>query len=559
MVLMSKPPEEPRSLGRSSVILASGTVVSRVLGFISAIILARTLGTVGAGADTFALANQLPNNIYAIVAGGVLSAVLVPHIVKAGLDKDGGQSFVNKIVTLGFVIFLAVAILATLLAPALVALYSQSGGEGGRGFSPEEIALAVAFAYWCLPQVLFYALYSLLSEVLNARKVFGPFTWAPALNNIVAMAGLVAFSILFPGVNTADALVWTPAMVTVLAGSATAGVAAQALILFLFWRKAGLTFRADFHWRGVGLGRTGRAVSWMFGMILVAQIAGVVQANVASLAAGGDAPSLAILRFSWLIFMLPHSVVAVSLATAYFTRMSTHARDGDLSAVRSDFMESVSRIGFFMVLASAGLIVVSLPFARQFGGEPESIRAMALVIALYSLGLVAFSVLFVVQRVFYALEDTRTPFFLQVVQATLFVSLALAVATLPVGQIAWGLALSASIAGGFQTLVAIVVLRRKLGGLSLKPLLVNFAKFFLAALPASAAGLGLLLGWGGADGGAYLSESALWSGVVMGGITLVMVLVYGAVLLLLRSEDARAVLDPVVRRLPFTRSGNTSS
>jgi putative peptidoglycan lipid II flippase len=541
------------------MILASGTVVSRVLGFISAIILARTLGTVGAGADTFALANQLPNNIYAIVAGGVLSAVLVPHIVKAGLDKDGGQSFVNKIVTLGFVIFLAVAILATLLAPALVALYSQSGGEGGRGFSPEEIALAVAFAYWCLPQVLFYALYSLLSEVLNARKVFGPFTWAPALNNIVAMAGLVTFSILFPGVDTADALVWTPAMVTVLAGSATAGVAAQALILFLFWRKAGLTFRADFHWRGVGLGRTGRAVSWMFGMILVAQIAGVVQANVASLAAGGDAPSLAILRFSWLIFMLPHSVVAVSLATAYFTRMSTHARDGDLSAVRSDFMESVSRIGFFMVLASAGLIVVSLPFARQFGGEPESIRAMALVIALYSLGLVAFSVLFVVQRVFYALEDTRTPFFLQVVQATLFISLALAVATLPVGQIAWGLALSASIAGGFQTLVAIVVLRRRLGGLSLKPLLVNFAKFSLAALPASAAGLGLLLGWGGTDGGAYLSESALWSGVVMGGITLVMVLVYGAVLLLLRSEDARAVLEPVFRRLPFTRSGNTSS
>ena len=556
---MSKPQEESGSLGRSSMILASGTVVSRVLGFISAIILARTLGTVGAGADTFALANQLPNNIYAIVAGGVLSAVLVPHIVKAGLDKDGGQSFVNKIVTLGFVIFLAVAILATLLAPALVALYSQSGGEGGRGFSAEEIALAVAFAYWCLPQVLFYALYSLLSEVLNARKVFGPFTWAPALNNIVAMTGLVAFSVLFPGVNTADALEWTPAMVTVLAGSATAGVAAQALILFLFWRKAGLTFRADFRWRGVGLGRTGRAVSWMFGMILVTQIAGVVQANVASLAAGGDAPSLAILRFSWLIFMLPHSVVAVSLATTYFTRMSTHARDGNLSAVRSDFLESVSRIGFFMVLASAGLIVVSLPFARQFGGEPDSIRAMALVIALYSLGLVAFSVLFVVQRVFYALEDTRTPFFLQVVQATIFIALALGVATLPVGQIAWGLALSASIAGGIQTLVALIVLRRKLGELSLKPLIVNFAKFALAALPASAAGLGLLLGWGEADGGAYLSESALWSGVVMGGITVAMVLVYGGVSLLLRSEDARAVTGPVLRRLPFTRSGNTSS
>ena len=556
---MTTPREDNRGLGRASMLLASGTVVSRVLGFISAIILARTLGTVGAGADTFALANQLPNNIYAIVAGGVLSAVLVPHIVKAGLDKDGGQSFINKIVTLGFLIFLAVAVLATLLAPALVALYAQSGGDGGRGFSPEEIALAVAFAYWCLPQILFYALYSLLSEVLNARKVFGPFTWAPALNNVVAMTGLVAFGLLFPGADTANAMVWTSSMVAVLAGSATAGVAAQAFILFLFWRRAGLSFRADFRWRGVGLGNTGRAVSWMFGMILVAQIAGVVQANVASLAAGGDAPSLAILRFSWLIFMLPHSVVAVSLATAYFTRMSTHARDGNRAAVRGDFLESVSRIGFFMVLASVGLIVVSLPFARQFGGEPESIRAMAIVIASYALGLLAFSVLFVVQRVFYALEDTRTPFFLQVLQATLFISLALGVSTLPVTQIAVGLALSASIAGSVQTLVAIVVLRRKLGGLSLRPLVFSLSQFLLAALPSSGAGFALLTAFGGADGAGYLTESALWSALVMAVITLTMVVVYGGTLLLLGNSDARAVAGPLLRRLPFTRSGNSSS
>jgi putative peptidoglycan lipid II flippase len=541
------------------MVLASGTVVSRILGFISAIILARTLGTVGAGADTFALANQLPNNIYAIVAGGVLSAVLVPHIVKAGLDRDGGQSFINKIVTLGFVIFLAVAVLATLLAPALVALYAQSGADGGRGFSPDDIALAVAFAYWCLPQILFYALYSLLSEVLNARKVFGPFTWAPALNNIVAMTGLVAFGILFPGADTSRALEWSPSMVSVLAGSATAGVAAQALILFLFWRRAGLRFRADFRWRGVGLGRTGRAVSWMFGMILVAQIAGIVQANVASLAAGGDAPSLAILRFSWLIFMLPHSVVAVSLATAYFTRMSTHARDGDMEAVRGDFVESVSRIGFFMVLASVGLIVVSIPFARQFGGEPQSIRAMALVITLYALGLIAFSLLFIIQRVFYALEDTRTPFFLQVLQATVFISLALGVATLPITQIAYGLAVSASIAGTIQTVAALVVLRRKLGGLNLKPLSVSFGEFALAALPASALGVGLLIAFGGVQGAGYLAASALWSAGVMVVITLAMVLVYVGTLLLVGNTDARAVTHPVLRRLPFTRSGNTSS
>ena len=556
---MSKPREESGSLGRSSMILASGTVVSRVLGFISAIILARTLGTVGAGADTFALANQLPNNIYAIVAGGVLSAVLVPHIVKAGLDKDGGQSFVNKIVTLGFVIFLAVAILATLLAPALVALYSQSGGEGGRGFSPEEIALAVAFAYWCLPQVLFYALYSLLSEVLNARKVFGPFTWAPALNNIVAMAGLVAFSVLFPGVNAADALVWTPAMVTVLAGSATAGVAAQAFILLLFWKRAGLKFHPDFRWKGVGLGNAGKSAAWVFGMVVVTQVAGVVQANVASLAGGGDDPSLAILRLSWVVFMLPHSIVAVSIATTFFTRMSASARDRDLGLVRRDVHEALSKITLLMFLATVGLVVVSIPFATQFGGTEKSIQAMALVIVFYALGLVPFSALFVTQRVFYALNDTRTPFLLQVLHGSVFIVLALSASTLPVSHIAYGVAASASIAGTVQSIVAIIALRNVLGGLRLAELMKKSVKFLMAAGLASVAGVGLLRGIGGSGGFLYVENGALWSGLSIFVITFSMVAVYVGTLLILRSEDTRDLLAPILRRLPFTRSGNTSS
>ena len=547
------------SLGRASLFLASGTVVSRILGFISAVILARTIGVVGAGADTFALANQLPNNIYAIVAGGVLSAVLIPHIVKAGLDKDGGQSFVNKIVTLGFVIFLAVAVLATLLAPALVALYAQQGGDGARGFSPEEMALATAFAYWCLPQVLFYALYSLFSEVLNARKVFGPFTWAPALNNIVSMTGLLIFSILFPSANTGQALNWTASMVTVLAGFATAGVASQAFILLLFWKRAGLNFQLDFRWRGVGLGRTGRAVSWMFGMIVVAQLAGIVQANVASLAAGGDAPSLAILRFSWLIFMLPHSVVAVSLATTYFTRMAGHYRDGKIDLVREDFRDSVARIGLFMVLALVGLVVVALPFARQFTTSVELAQAMALIITLYALGLVPFSLLFLVQRVFYALEDTRTPFFLQVFHAVIFVSLALVSSTLPISMIAAGLALSATIATTAQTLVALLVLRKKLGGLKLRSLAGAFAQYALASAPAAVVGIAVLLAFGAGAPGSLLLSSAVISGLAMAAITVVMVVVYLGVLVALKNPDAAAVVNPILRRLSLSAPRGSSS
>lgn len=535
-------------IGKASMRLASGTVVSRILGFISAIILARTLGIVGSGADTFALANQLPNNIYALVAGGVLSAILVPHIVKAGLDKDGGQGFINKIVTLGFVLFLIVAVIATLLAPALVALYAQQAGGGARGLSEQELALATAFAYWCLPQILFYALYSLLGEVLNARKVFGPFTWAPAINNLVAMAGLIVFSQIFPGVDTADAFAWTPSMVMVLAGSATLGVAAQAFILFAFWRRAGLSYRPDFVWRGVGLGRTGRAASWMFGMIVVAQIAGIVQVNVATLAAGSDAPSLAILRFSWLIFMLPHSVVAVSLATAYFTRMATHARDGDAAALAGDIRSSLARIGVFMVLASVGLITVALPFARQFGTNPASVGDMALVIMLYSAGLVPFSVLFVVQRVFYALEDTRTPFFLQVSQSAVFIALALVVATLPSPMIAFGLALSTSIAGIIQTIIALAVLSRKLGGFSYRSLGRSYLVYALAAMPASVAGVSVLMAFGGSASDAVVTSGAIAAIGVGMVITVAMVSVYVLALYLLREPELRALVHQVSSR-----------
>jgi putative peptidoglycan lipid II flippase len=421
------------------------------------------------------------------------------------------------------------------------------------------MALATAFAYWCLPQILFYALYSLLSEVLNARKVFGPFTWAPALNNIVAMTGLVAFNYLFPDANTGNSMEWNSTMVLVLAGSATAGVAAQASILLAFWKRAGLSFKPDFAWKGVGLGKTGKAALWIFGMIVVTQIAGIVQANVATLPAGGDAPSLAILRISWGIFMLPHSVVAVSLATAYFTQMATYARDKNLPAVRKSFTQSISRIGLFMVIATVGLIVVSLPLTRPFGGALATMQAMAWVISFYALGLTAFSVLFVIQRVFYALEDTRTPFFLQLVHASLFISMALFVSTLPLDQIAFGLALSASIAGSIQTTVAVFLLRVKLGGLDLKALVVNFLRYALAALPASAVGVAIVRGFNGPSEADILLGSSLNAALIMVLITIAMVITYALMLWLLRNQEFLQMARSVGSRLGRSKSGNTSS
>ncbi len=531
-------------LGRASALLASGTFVSRILGFLSALVLARTIGIVGAGADTFTLANQLPNNIYAIIAGGLLSAVLVPQIVRAGLHDDGGERFINRLVTLGFVIFLAAATVATLCAPLLVRLYAQSGI---RGFTPEELALATAFAYWCLPQVLFYALYSLVGEVLNARGLFGPFTWAPALNNIIAIAGLVVFMTLF-GTDPAhrDAATWTPQMVALLGGSATIGIAAQAFVLFFFWKRAGLKYRPEFRWRGVGLGRTGKAAAWTFGMILVTQLAGIVETRVATLASG-DA-SVAVLRYGWLIFMLPHSIVTVSIATAYFTRMSGHARDGNLASVRADIAASLRSILLIMVFSTAGLMALAYPFAAVFGSDHHQVEALATVLLAFLPGLIPFSVLFVLQRVFYSLEDTRTPFFIQLVQAIAFVLGSLLVATFPSPMIAVGLAATVTLAGTLQAVLAVVLLRRRIGGIGGMPVVKQFAWFALATLPSTAVGLAILLALGGFGVGAFpVSPFGSVVSMVIAGSA--MAAVYVAVLLLVRNEELRTAAGPILARI----------
>ncbi|HTL40870.1 MAG TPA: murein biosynthesis integral membrane protein MurJ [Pseudolysinimonas sp.] len=548
------------SLTRASATLAAGTLVSRVLGFVSAAVLAWAIGPQNPGANAFALANQLPNNIYAIVAAGVLSAVLVPQIVRAGLHADGGQAFVNRIVTLGVVVFFVATGIATLCAPLLVDLYTLDASSpdsalgGGR-------ALAIAFAYWCLPQIFFYAIYSLLGEVLNARGVFGPFTWAPALNNVVRIITLLIFAALFQ-VDPAhqDPASWTPPQVALLAGGTTLGIVAQALILLVFWRRTGLGFRPDFRWRGVGLGDTVTAAGWTFAMIVVVQLAGIVQSKVAFTAGAEDA-SVAVLTIAWLIFMLPHSIIAVSIATPYFTRMSGHARDGDLAAVRADLSASMRTIGMLVTGSAAALAAAALPFAAVFSNAPREVVGIGLVLLSFLVGLVPFSMVFLMQRAYYALGDTRTPFLFQLVQSVLFVAGALTVAVLAPGPyVAAGIALVTSLAGTAQAVVAAVLLRRRLGGVGGRTVATRFGAYLLATVPAAAAGVGILYLLGGlpGDGGGFAvsdTVSGAISVILIGAVT---VAVYLGALALARVSEVREI-GALVRRLTGRGAGTTDA
>ena len=315
------------SLGRASALLAAGTMVSRITGLLRTIVLVGVIGANKApAADAFNIANQLPNDVYAIISAGVLTAVIVPQIVQAATHSDRGNAFISKLFTMGAVVLLITTAIAMLAAPWLVWIT--------MGRAPaEQQALAIALSYWCLPQIFFYGLYSLVGETLNARRIFGPFTWAPVANNIVSIAGFLVVGAMF-GAPLTQVAEWTPDRIAWLGVTVTGAIALQAGILVAFWPRTGLRLRADFHWRGVGLGNVGRMAGWTLLMALMGLAAGILQNNVA-IDASGDGPSVAVMSYAWLVFMLPYSVIVLSIGTPYFTQLSEHAHAGDDERVRA--------------------------------------------------------------------------------------------------------------------------------------------------------------------------------------------------------------------------------
>lgn len=532
------------SVARSSLLMASGTVISRVLGFARAVLLAAMIGVTTNAADAFGVANQLPNNVYAIIVGGVLNAVLVPQLVRASTHSDGGRGYIDRLLTLAIVVFGSVTVLATIGAPLLVGLYTQ-------GWGPDQLALATAFAYWCLPQLFFYGLYSMLGEVLNARSYFGPFMWAPVLNNVVALAGMGAYIVIFGMDPTGSQSVthWSQQQISLLAGTATAGVAAQSLILFISWRKIGLHFKPNFKWRGFGLRPAAKAASWTLAMVLVTQVAGLVQTSVASTvvatrATNGDA-GIAAAGIAWLVFMLPHSVVTVSVATAYFTRISQHAHRGDIAALKVDLAAGMRTIALVSLLAEATIITLAYPIARVFVGEYPATEALGTVIIAQLLGLLPFSIGFFLQKAFYALEDTRTPFVTTVIQAALFIFGALLIQSqVPYFLRVAALALLTAVTVLVQAGLAFVILRRKIGSFSAGFWFATL-RFAIAAVVAGLAGSAALGAIGGVSRGTFAVATVLGAVASCALVGAVIVVVFTLMLWALRAPELKLLTAAV--------------
>jgi putative peptidoglycan lipid II flippase len=248
---------------------------------------------------------------------------------------------------------------------------------------------------------------------------------------------------------------------------------------------------------------------------------------------------------AWLIFMLPHGIIAVSIVTAYYTRMAEHAHRGATADFRDDFSSAARSIMFLIVFSSAALIVTAFPIARVFTTDYQ---AMGLVLIAYLIGLVPFSLVFMAQRAFYSLGDTRTPFFFTLAQAGVIVLGVLLCFLVPPVSRAAAVALVVSFAGLVQAVLAFALLRRRTGGVDGARILGSLWRFVLAALAAIAAGAGFLIILGGVEKGAFPVSGPIAAVIATAVVGVVMLIVYVGFLGMLRSPDLEAGLAPILNR-----------
>ena len=547
-----------RSILRASALMASGTMVSRILGFVrNAMLIAAVGATAGGVGAAFQTANTLPNTVFNLLASGIFDAVLVPQIVGAIKRRHDGDTYVNRLLTLAGTLLFLVTFATMVLAPVLVMITAA-------GYTEDIRNLAILFALLCLPQLFFYGLYNLLGELLNAREIFGPYMWAPVVNNVVGIAGLGAFLAIWGGAPDGGipAGDLTGAQFWILAGSATLGVICQALCLLWPMRRAGVSFKPDFHFRGTSFGSMPRVAGWTFATLGVSQVGVLSTNNLAAMAdgfigqGGAQGGVVGILAYStaFMIFMVPQSLITVSLTTAIFTRMAGAVADGDDRAVAENYHLGVRTITSLTLVAAAVLMAGSVPMMEiamaAKGGDPEAVTGYALVLASLMPGVASTGMVLMSQRVFFAYEDVKPVFLMGIGPTIIQVIVGWSMYALT-GARWWvvAAALGETVCRLTQGIIAVVWVSRENRYVDRAGLLRSYASYLAAAIVAGLVGFGLLWLMGiHTEISSTLGRMAL-AGVKLSLVSALTGLVYLLVLRFAAPGESSVMMRPLLTRL----------
>ncbi len=532
---------------RSSMVMAAGTMVSRLTGFIKVIVLAAALGTHLLG-DAYNTAQTIPFIINDLLIGGLMVSVIIPFLVKRRKrDADGGVATENRLFTAAVVILLGITLVAILASPLLINLYASR-------FTEVQSEVSIYLARFLLAQIFFIGISGLISAMLNTRDKFGAPVWAPVLNNLVIITVGALFLTLAGTGHTPDTV--SRADLTLLGLGTTLGMVLQAVVLLASLWRTGFRWRPRLDLRGSGLGEALRSAGWMLVYTLMTQLGLLITtnlanaANVASINAGQSVGAgITAYNYAYQLFQLPYAIIAVSLITVLLPQMSGHAADERWDEVRAGFSRTLRVSALILVPVALAMAlyatqVAVLVFARGSTsvGDAQNVGA---VLAVMSLGLVPFTIFQLMLRVFFAMSDTRTPALISVANVAVHGVLAITAYTvLPPQQAVIG------VAGGFMLsfvsglTIAGVILSRRLGGLDGRRVVATLLRLHLAAAPSVAAGFGVLRlfeTWFGE--GLVTNIGAPLTGCVVGALLFLLCA------RLLRIQELHAAIDLVRSRL----------
>jgi putative peptidoglycan lipid II flippase len=448
--------------------MSLATSVSRVTGYLRVAILAYALG-IQRLADSYNLANTMPNMIYELLMGGILSSLFVPvfveHLVKG--DREEASYVASAVANLTLLILLVFAGAGIIFSFPLVRTQTLlvPGGEA-------SVKLASFFFKFFAPQIIFYGLGAIFTGVLHSHKRFAAPAFAPILNNLVVITTVLFFFLPNYQSNPDLALI-------ALAVGTTLGVASMSLIQVPSLLRVGVRYHPVLDLRHPSVQKLGRLAVPVLGYVVANQIGLTVSNNLAYQFRGG----ITAYQYSWYLFQLPYGIFAVSITTALFPGLSEHAAKKDFRGFRESLSLGIRSIGFIVIPAAIALMVLSSPLVRllyQHGRfDLQATRYTAPILTFFALGLFSFSTYMFLTRAFYSLQDTKTP----LKTNALGVPLNIAANLLLIGFLGVrGLALGHALTYTFTAGLLFYLLRRRIGNLDGRRIIFAVARFLAASL-----------------------------------------------------------------------------
>jgi putative peptidoglycan lipid II flippase len=453
------------ALLQSSSTMAAGTILSRLTGFARSYVIVAAVGT-GLLGDAYATAFTIPTVLYFLLIGGALNAVFIPQLVRHMKDDaDQGLAYAQRLLTLVTIILVVITLVAVACAPFIMRLYGISDAI------PAQYDVAVAFARYTLPGILFYGIFVMFQQVLTSRDSFAAPMFAPILNNIVVIATGIAFlyAVGFP-TRAPEPDQITSSEAALLGIGTLLGVIAQTVVLVPSLRRVGFRWRPRFDYRGAGLGRAGNLAAWTFLYVLVNQVSLLVIIRIANTVAADGALSdtadagYAAYQNAYLLFILPHGIATVSIATALLPRISRHAADNRLDLLRDDLTAGLRLAAVVLVPSSVFFVLFGIAIGPALYGFANGASIGAL-LAVFALGLVPFSSFYILHRAFYAQEDTRAVALLGLAVNVVNVSASLLFSSLLPSVKVLGLALGFALSYTVGLWLSRRVLSRRIGSL----------------------------------------------------------------------------------------------